>query len=1050
MPALVEFSRTAGTALLQATWQASVLAVIVAVVCRVGRSAIPPAWRFALWGLVFVRLACPVVPVSEWSVFNLTSMLHRTVPAENPGKTEVLHTTPPPLADHTAEFVPHEPPAEARMSDPRSVPSVRVGVSDVEPVLNLNLPIGSARLGGDGHSIRIAALAVWCLVAAWLLMRQAFQAWSLRRLAQSWRPVVDPERLSLFRDCCSELRLRRAVELAGSSDGTGPATLGFVRPKIVIPFELLNSLHRNELRLVLQHELQHVRRHDVLWDRLASIITALHWFNPLGWWALRCLRDEREAACDAGVLHCATAEMRQEYGHLILKLTAIAAKPTQCATAVGIFSRGRSVNWRITMIASCRPTTRRGVIAGLIVVTGLAVCCLTDAAIGPTPQDVTIHGKCVDARDRPLGGINVTLYRVVNEREAAEQLAVRTTIDDGSFEFRSVPQPPAQADRDGPAAERWWYLVAAQGTGWASCLERLSSVDSAASAVSFRMLPSAALVGRVTNSEGHPVAGAKVGVTDLPNIVPGVDVNCSTTDDDGRFRIADMAPCRPKQVTGGESGGTVDIKAVRSLSVQHRDYLPRNVSYWEIPSTVDIVLEAGAVVDGRVIEHVSGQVVPDAVVTLRVANPGMIGGDVARSRTDAEGRYRFSAVKPGRYNIWADTPNRTCVAVDSFELTPGDRKTAPDVELFEGGWIEGRVVDAVNGKAMTQSEDGQGLWVGLHGPARPKSGTDAVYESVDEHGYFRLRAAPGVNYPFLATRANEPLRFGRLNARVEHAYELSQQGISVADGEVVSVVFRVLPVATSPSPVFAAVRLQLPVPEERDAAAAIRRLSGSYELDAERHVIEVNMMHHTQHGVRHETPGDTDEVLQWLPSFPRLERLFLKERQATDDGLRHVNALKELEILYIWDAPLVTDRGVAHLRGLTKLREIQIFRSQIGDGALEVLAALPNLEMISLQESSFTDEGLKRLGAQSRLRGLFVGLSKTPFTDAAVPSLLALTSLQRLDLQGSHISEDGLKRLLGALPNLQELYFTSDRVPTATVKQLKEQRFGATKSSATN
>ena len=62
----------AGAAFWRASWQASVLALLVCIVQLTFGRRIPPRWRHTMWLLVFVRLALPVVPSSPLSVFNLT------------------------------------------------------------------------------------------------------------------------------------------------------------------------------------------------------------------------------------------------------------------------------------------------------------------------------------------------------------------------------------------------------------------------------------------------------------------------------------------------------------------------------------------------------------------------------------------------------------------------------------------------------------------------------------------------------------------------------------------------------------------------------------------------------------------------------------------------------------------------------------------------------------------------------------------------------------------------------------------------------------------
>ena len=57
-------------AVLEATALGSILIVLVAVVQLIAGKRLGPSWRFALWGIVLVRLLVPIAPESRWSVFN--------------------------------------------------------------------------------------------------------------------------------------------------------------------------------------------------------------------------------------------------------------------------------------------------------------------------------------------------------------------------------------------------------------------------------------------------------------------------------------------------------------------------------------------------------------------------------------------------------------------------------------------------------------------------------------------------------------------------------------------------------------------------------------------------------------------------------------------------------------------------------------------------------------------------------------------------------------------------------------------------------------------
>ncbi len=137
------------------------------------------------------------------------------------------------------------------------------------------------------------------LVLARLAFGTAHVWWIARRatLSPAWAP--------LGRDLAWMLGIDRQVSFLSGDEDAMPMAWGLVRARVLLPAEADNWPIERQ-RVVLLHELAHVKRRDSLTQMLAHVACAVYWFNPLVWFAAQRLRAEREHACDDLVLAAGT------------------------------------------------------------------------------------------------------------------------------------------------------------------------------------------------------------------------------------------------------------------------------------------------------------------------------------------------------------------------------------------------------------------------------------------------------------------------------------------------------------------------------------------------------------------------------------------------------------------------------------------------------------------------------------------------------------------------------------------------------------------------
>jgi beta-lactamase regulating signal transducer with metallopeptidase domain len=137
-----------------------------------------------------------------------------------------------------------------------------------------------------------------------------------------------PHRIeNMFRSTAIDTGAER-VQLLVLSGIYSPATFGWIHPVVLLP-PLCLEQDESELTDIFRHELQHVVRHDFLFNNLAGICRALLFFHPALWYAMRRLELESELACDLAVIRN-SPERRATYAECLVRFARLhaAQQPT--------------------------------------------------------------------------------------------------------------------------------------------------------------------------------------------------------------------------------------------------------------------------------------------------------------------------------------------------------------------------------------------------------------------------------------------------------------------------------------------------------------------------------------------------------------------------------------------------------------------------------------------------------------------------------------------------------------------------------------------------
>lgn len=246
-----------------------------------------PKWiSCLLWGIVAIRLVCPVLVESPISL----------VPA-----TETFQTsTYIPVMDSDLTIV----------------------ENTINPILKDTFSYDESESISPIQVVTYAAGMIWCIGMVLMLLYVVVSSLRIHRMV---REAV----------CCKgNIYLCDAVK--------SPFILGLISPRIYLP----SGLAEEEMHYIVAHEEAHLRRKDYWWKPLGYLLLSIYWFQPLCWVAYILLCKDIELACDEKVIRNLTFSEKKDYSKVLVACGQQRKVVMACPLAfgeVGVKERVKSV-----------------------------------------------------------------------------------------------------------------------------------------------------------------------------------------------------------------------------------------------------------------------------------------------------------------------------------------------------------------------------------------------------------------------------------------------------------------------------------------------------------------------------------------------------------------------------------------------------------------------------------------------------------------------------------------------------------------------------------
>ena len=257
-----------------------------------------------------------------------------------------------------------------------------------------------------------------------------------------------------FGDVKNRMGLNNAAILV-SEDVENPISFGISKPTILMPQSLVGRMSVSEAKLILSHELKHIKRRDCLITLVQRILEAFLFFHPLFRLASNNLTKERERICDDWVIQ--ETQDRIAYARYLTTLMENALNAKSFGVAVAEFARIRDKNdfsRRIEMILDKKrqlATNFSRMAIAICILFGLCIGLIATARVdvfnstataqpaadNAVDESFTVKGEIYDAETgKPVRKAHVYAY---GSRDEGQYYGPVETDAKGSYVLKNTP-----------------------------------------------------------------------------------------------------------------------------------------------------------------------------------------------------------------------------------------------------------------------------------------------------------------------------------------------------------------------------------------------------------------------------------------------------------------------------------------------------------------------------------------------------------------------------------------------------------------------------------
>lgn len=282
-------------------------------------------------------------------------------------------------------------------------------------------------------------LAVWLIGTVGFLVVNVYRMFAFKRKVHFGKTLNTPVIQRLVSSNKTKLGLSKNIRVAECRYISVPVVMGLKQPMILLPEGLVDTIVECKLDKIILHEMCHIKRKDLLKSILWLAARAIHWFNPLIWFAYKAYLDDIERACDETAMRYLSRDGIYEYSEALVEVVKCAKLNCNAPVLVSFCKDKSKLRKRVmNMIKPQRKSKSVSIIAVLLMLT-IVLGCFTTACTSAEPQEASakIAGDAVVQLDE-TSDEEADLWTAIDGKEEllyigrADKIDIEQSVTEGT------------------------------------------------------------------------------------------------------------------------------------------------------------------------------------------------------------------------------------------------------------------------------------------------------------------------------------------------------------------------------------------------------------------------------------------------------------------------------------------------------------------------------------------------------------------------------------------------------------------------------------------